>query len=662
MNNSLLKEKKSDIALAIVILITLLFPIFSLPRPATLTGQPWKIELLSSLFLLLISIVLLFTSNTKPHTSNLSKFPFKIVIPLILFIIWSGLSYFWANSPRSVAHHTFVWINYLITFTFCLYYFREKKSFLVISYVFCGISIMLFLLISIDYLMVNEFQNSQERIRAGFSRYAEMLLVITPVLWVFALYSKKSIYKNIYLVAGICAWMTIMLSTSKGAFLAGICSFLLLFLTSLLYVKPHFRHKILAFVGIWLAVTVGTQLIHSYSAPIHSTSKRFSGEGDFDRKSSFVRAFTWYVSLQMIRENALKGVGADNFGSEFNNSRRQFAKANPDNPLNIHAEDYFIERTHNEFLQILAELGVFGLLLFLSIFALTFFLIFKLIFFHREKFSIIFWGYLAGIGGFFISSMLSSFSFRVIQNGIVFFIVFALMIYELTKRQSTNKLEKPENLRFTNYFKPVFAGVSVVLLISILNFATYSISDFQVYFAEKEKDLSKAEKLYESALHFNNENASVYLSKGGKFYYEKRYREAVSMFQKVIKLGAGTSIAYYYLAQSQSLSGDKNSAEQTLAEAIEFFPHSTYLRTHYGVLLNQNDKSAEAAKQFEFAHKLNPKEARTWKLILEESTLEASLQAEKDDLFIKPKNLQPYNVMLAIFFDDRRKTSVSQKN
>ncbi len=663
MNRSILINNKTDVFLAVVALSVILFPFLNLPRPATVTGHPWKIELLTSLFLLLICLVLFVRNSTENFFSNAGKTPFKLVIPIILFILWSGISYFWADSPRSVAHHTFVWINYLLVLILSLLYFFKQKNLQLVGYIFGGVSVFLFLMTSLDYLMVEEFANSHGRIRTRYGVFAELLLTIAPVLWAFALYSRKSIFKNALLIGGICAWMTVMFSLSKGAFLAGVFSFLFLFPALYFLSKKNFRRKVLVFAGIWLAVTVGTQVFYTYSSQIKSTVQHLSGEADNNRDTSFMRFYTWKLALQMTGENPLTGVGADNFGREFNKTRRNYAKINPNDPLNAHAEYYFVERSHNEFLQILAELGIVGFLLFSGIFLVLLFKIRQTVSLRRRKLSPLFWGSLAGMGGFFISSFFSSFSFRAMQNGVVFFMVLALLFYELVKhdKKDENELSGQPIFSVKSWKHPVLATLSIILFLSTANFLTHSLSNFYVHFAEKEKDLAKAQKLYDRALLFDGENASVYLSKGSRFYYDKNYREAAEMFQKFHKSGFGITLTYYYLAQSQSLSGNPEAAEKTLAEALEYFPHSTYARTHYAVLLEQNGKPSKAGEQFNLAAKLNKKEAKTWKIALEENLLIASIRAEKDSELIKPKDLQPNNLTVAILTDNRRNTSVSQK-
>jgi O-antigen polymerase len=657
MKSPILAEKRFEICLAVVLVTVLLFPLFDLPRPATLTGHPWKVELLSTLFLLLISIVLLLRSAyTEIFPAN-NKLLFYISVPFILFIVWSGISYFWAGSPRSVAHHTFVWINYLLFLFLAFHYLKKTKSLRLIGYIFSGASFILFLLILSDYLSVGDFSLSEGRIRVRYAKFAELILIAAPLLWAYAFYTKKKLFKNTAFIAGILAWLTPMFSLSKGAFLAGIVGFTVFFAGVFFFSDRKYRRRVLALAGIWLAVTVATQYYFTYSSEIKSSVAYVTGEADESRETSMMRIFTWKVGLQMIRENPLVGVGADNFGLEFNRARRNYAGINPDDPLNSYAEDYYVERSHNELIQIIAELGIVGFLLFAAVFAIPLVYIGKKLSAGRRNLSPIFWGGFAGFTGFFISSMVSSFSFRAVQNGLVFILVLAVMIYELSK---TDSEKSSPDFRFLKLSKPIFAVTAIILAFAAANFLTHSLSIYQVYFAERQKDFRPAEKHYDSALFFDAENGSAYLSKGGKLFGDERFAEAVPAFRKAIENGANTVVTYYYLTKCQLLTGDKTAAEQTLREASEIFPNSIYVRTHLGLVLTENGKKTEAENHFKTADKLSPKAAKSWKVVLEKDLLTLALAAEQDRRFQKSTELHPEGIVRAIFFENRKEKKTFQ--
>lgn len=107
------------------------------------------------------------------------------------------------------------------------------------------------------------------------------------------------------------------------------------------------------------------------------------------------RQDVWRMTLPLIRDNWLIGVGSGNWKTEF--------PANGvEGSYRMQDQNVFFTRAHNDFLEIQAELGVLGLLLYLSIFFLAFYQLHRM----RRKFPGKSRLLLAGILGFFIFSLI----------------------------------------------------------------------------------------------------------------------------------------------------------------------------------------------------------------------------------------------------------------
>jgi tetratricopeptide (TPR) repeat protein len=191
------------------------------------------------------------------------------------------------------------------------------------------------------------------------------------------------------------------------------------------------------------------------------------------------------------------------------------------------------------------------------------------------------------------------------------------------------------------------------MILGLVSFSTQGISNYYVILAENEEQNETALKHLENAGYYNSENASADLASGFREFQYKRYSEAVPYLRKAIDKGLGVTIIYYYLARSQTLSGNPKAAEKTLAEALRIFPHSIYARTHYAVLLKENGKDVEAEKQFDLARQISPKDARSWRIMFEESILQTTLEAQKNDNLIKPHDLSPHNIVYAMFIAEK---------
>ena len=667
MKKNIVSKQNKHIGLAIILTFIILFPLFSLPRPSLITGHPWKVELLSSIFLL---VSLIWISIQSAKTDFLTRINFNkqtkyILLSLLAFTLLSGFSIFWANSALSVAHHSFNWLIYLLLFIGFIQHLKEEKSYKLVISVISLITFIVFVIAFIDFLSAQDFSSSAKLIRIRYAKFAELLLLLAPVLLALAINVKNKHLLALYLVVGSFAWMTIMFSMSKGAFIAGVSAFLLMFVGIILFSKSHFRKKAAFIAVFWLLLTIGTQAYFSIASELPSTADFISGKANSKNSTSQFRIFSWKITAQMIADNPILGVGADNFGTEINEARKQYALSNPKDPQNAIAEDFMVERSHNEFLQILSELGIIGFLFFLTPFLLLAFWVFKSFIANKYKFSPMLLGSIAGIVAFFISSQFSSFSFRATQNGIVFFIVLAILVNELSKINAVTS-----NIKSVQHFIhwKQFAIASSVLLVCLasISFFAQGISNYFVMQAQSEAELIDAEKYINKALLFNKENSSAHFNLGMKLYSKERFAEAIPHLQKATKKGLGLTIVYYYLAQSHVLLGETKAAEEALAETLEIFPHSIYARTHYATLLKQNGKIDRSIEEFEIANKLNPNEAKSWKLIFEDSVLTATLESQKNKDLVAPDELYPHNVIIAVLGEEtlkeeRQKNKVSIK-
>src|SRR5437016_5842479 len=193
-----------------------------------------------------------------------------------------------------------------------------------------------------------------------------------------------------------------------------------------------------------------------------------------------MRVFTWGVAGQMAANHWLIGVGADNFGIAFNAAKADLAAKHPSAASEEIAEDYVVERAHNEFLQIFAELGIVAILLFMAVFG--YFALLTVKCFRRNIYALspVLWAAHAGMTAFFSSSMFSSFSFRAFQNGLVFFIVFAVALNELAKT-SPNKVKEMENIRQPLTRKPAFALAVIFAGLTAIYSATKAVAAYEVY-------------------------------------------------------------------------------------------------------------------------------------------------------------------------------------
>ncbi|HYP50947.1 MAG TPA: O-antigen ligase family protein, partial [Pyrinomonadaceae bacterium] len=378
-----------------------------------------------------------------------------------------------------------------------------------------------------------------------YSRYAEIFAALLPLFFSFILrLNGKHLIGAISITSAV--WLSILFTTSRTAMLASLVG-LFVFVSLRVFSRKTFIEKkrlVLAAVGIVLLAVAVQFPIFSSTEDKATTFSRFASQVDKSADNSVsqnVRLLFYQVGLEMFSQNRLSGVGADNFGLEFNKYRESFS-ANPENKSLAAQQDWLLpERAHNEYLQILSELGIVGGIFFscfiFGIFKLGFVEIKKL---KTERYNILTHSAVAGIAAFLVSSFFSSFSFRLMLNGLVFFFLLAILLRKHFQKKAD---EKSVQLYFPPQVKLAFASISLAFCLSLTAFsALKAASQFYVYQGERQTDFETARIYFERAEVLDPANASANFSHGLRLLNENRYQESAVQLREAIDKGINTTV------------------------------------------------------------------------------------------------------------------------
>ncbi len=627
-----------EILAAVSLALILLSPLFVTPRPQAIANQPWRVELLIGIFA--VPFVFWAYLKAKNKCVTLGGIDLRVALGcLLLFILWSGASAFWAILPMTTLFQTLVWAMYAVLFVAFLLSARVGSGNKVVFATLSIVGGILGLLTILDFLSIQEFWMSQGTIRVRYAKFAEMALTFAPLIAAISIYCRQKVATFATIVVWMLTWLAVMLSLSKGAFLAGIVAHLMLFGGSLLFSNRAFRQKVLVRAAIWLVLTIVVQVGFSIFTSIPSTADYISGKADKTRDTSTFRVFAWQVGMKMAADHWFLGVGSGNFGVAFNDSRAAFAATQPDARTPEYGQDYMFERAHNEALQIFAELGIVGIVLFAGIFFSFIFLAVKVFIRKRFKLSPMFWAAFAGMSGFFVSSMVSSFSFRAVQNGVVFVMVAAVAVYELAKN-------RPATGNLVNSAKIVLIpGLSVAVVLTLFA-APKAFAEYYLYKAERTEKYESSAALFRTALSLDPDNASAYYYFASRSNFEGDNESAAKMLRTGIDKGIGVTLTYSQLAKFQLLAGDTAAAEQTLAKGVRIFPNSVFMRVRYATFLSDMRKQAEADREMEYARSVDARHASGWEILIRKGSTAAFYAAQQDQNIAPPAELVPENVVL----------------
>ncbi len=604
----------------------LLTPLIPFPVPSVLTGHPWKAELTLSLILLLLSGCLLFKQIQQKWPSA-SWFPalLPITLPILFFVAWSGFSIVWAGSINSVSHHTLVWATYFVFLQFALLTVSDAR-FLSRTFVVLGAVIAILCINCIvEYLFR---QRLDQTFGFRYARFAEIWAALLPLFLSFSLRLKGKHFVWAGALTSV-IWLALLFANSRASFVSAVVGLIVFALFRVFANAARLDKKLLAFGLSWLILLgIVSQIPALVTGEVKKSPivGRVVPSAQSDPGNSLaqnIRLLFAKVGLEMFRTNPIVGVGADNYGLEFNKYRAIISTLPENQPLVQGNEEALPERAHDEYLQILTELGIVGGVIFLVFLVILFQLCFTEVKTNvSSPDNILGHAAIAGMVAFLISSGFSSFSFRLVQNGVVFLFLLALLMRNVVLQASRSDKYR---ILLANRSKSTALIVSMFFCLGLAAYsALKAASQYLVWNAEHTQDYSNAVADYDLAMKLDPANAASNFSYGSVLLNRDLFTKAAVEYQTAIRKGVNTSSAYSYLISAYSLAGDRESAIAVASEAVRIFPYSTFLRTRYAVLLAEAGRTVEADIEFAIARSVDEKLAETWRLLITQGAAKAA--------------------------------------
>jgi len=484
-----------------LVLMASWFPVFN---RLDIFMQFWRVEVAASIFLIATLAYLLYKQSDKILTFCLSRQEVKfIVLPLATFIVWSGLSMMWSPSWKLALYHTLIWTEYLIFYLIVRRVLESPKSYHTL--IVC-LSVMLLIVAAPAVIEYGSFIYLSNSTTLGirFAKYGEPVLALFPLIAVGVLRLNGRRFA-LGLAIVMMLWLFIISTLGRTNLILFVAATIGVTLLIFLFKQFHrYRRKmawmILAMMLAPLPLHSITLLTDKPSVPIVN---RVSDETGISYSNNF-RKLMISVSLEAMTAHPLIGIGAGNYGMQFNRYRGIYADKNPtDGNLTV-AENELAERSHNEFLQVFAELGAVGILIFLwflSSLGMMFLNALK----RSRQTALLPLAALFGLALFLMSSAVSSYSFRFMQNGLIFFFVLAVA----AKFLLSAKFDEQKNRQISVSSGQLKFGYAFGIAASLLLLAHCSIrvaSSVYVAQANRTADDKQAESLYQIASQLDGEN------------------------------------------------------------------------------------------------------------------------------------------------------------
>ncbi|HEX8719024.1 MAG TPA: O-antigen ligase family protein [Pyrinomonadaceae bacterium] len=627
-----------------------------LPQPGHI-GFAWRQELAVAL-LLSATFALLLRRRTAAAAGRGDRAgrarPALLPVSLLAaFVAWGAASALWATNVFAALHYALSWVSYLLLFSLLA---RAYGSPRVLRWGLGALGLVLLVIGGAN--VAGHLGSVNSLLRAN--GLGEPLAVSIPLFASLALGLRR---RRAALLSGLVAalsWLAVLQIAERAAFIA-VCAGLCVLAAAMLF-SPRFRPRTLARVAL-LGLAFAACLAAQYApTPFEQSAHRpvlaRLGATSADDLNARARFLYWGAALEMWRARPLSGVGAGGYGAALPDARAAFAGRHPGSTLTGVNEKFLSSEAHNEYLQMLAELGAVGFGLFAAFCAALVRAAWRALRVSRGP---LVPGAVASLAVFAVSSGASAVSFRWMGSGLIFFFAAALVARRAScdgadaGRESEKSSSSPARLCDALTRPAPALGLALALLVASV-MAAQAVSVQLAAAAQMSADASRAEGLFRAALSVNRLNPATRYQFGTWLFHRGRERDALPHLRYAVERGYNTSTCFAYLAAAEAGAGDEAAAERTLRRAVEVFPRSVFLRARHAAALARTGRAAEAELEMAAALLLDSRAARGWHGLINDDIDAASEAARRDPGGVAaPGELDPDDAVFAVLKENERR-------
>lgn len=641
MLSSFHKDPRSFFAIGLaVVLLSIAVPV--LPNYRTFVHM-WQVETVASAFLLLTICFVVFSRRYSGYALQFSRVEvIFVLVPMAAFAAWSGSSALWANSPRSALHHTLVWLLYLTFYVIARLILNAEGVYKRLIPAVTLVLVFVSVLAIVEYASILVLGGGSS-IGLRFARYGEQVNTILPLVIGGVLVLKgRSFYLGLIGLGSL--WLLVFASLGRTNIALFAGTTLAIALCVFVFKRFHkHRLRMVVIVLLLIAAPIPLQMFSVFSGdPNIPILRRVNDESAISGSNGF-RKLMASVAIEMFSANPVLGVGADNFGLEVNKYRAEYSAKYPGDTNLANAENEIPERTHNEYLQIIAELGIVGGLLFVWFLIGLGLMALRAL---RQRPPLTAIASIIGVFVFLASSLVTSYSFRLMQNGLIFFLVLAVAAKYLFRTPLDRK-----HAEFRISRKPLLALCGAAAFGCVVLIGYHGLRVVSVVVAANANsvaDLDRAIREYNRAVTLDPENPDAEFDVGMRLFEADRFDEAALHLERSIAKGRGPSVSFSYLATAQLMAARPAEASNTFGQAVRLYPRSTFVLTRYAFLLKQAGDSGASEQELARASAIDPAAAKTWWLLMTEGSKLTAEAVKADKSMAEIMDLTPNPAIYAV--------------
>ena len=630
-----------------------------IPRPSG-NSLPWRQEFGFAL-LLTLALGFLLKPSRRLRVVIVERRSLLATATLGLFAVWILLSAAWAVSPYSAIHLGLQWSLYLAFFAIMISLAKNPRIMHSSLRALAGVVCVLAIACAIEswfgaQLTDGNFRSDLKPLLRGSGGFGEIMAMAAILFAGLSLHNNHRRQAIGCGVTAILAWLATIQSLERAPFVGASAGFGLLIVGAVV-AKSRSRRTLLrlSLLVAGLALVLFSQTVTSiatHSTAVPSTVARLNQNLAADNNAR-ARFLFWGVGLEMARAHPLLGVGGNNYEAGYAAARAQFSAANPNSSLIGMNEHLLTIYAHNEYIQLLAELGVIGFLLFLLVSLVLFLSFWRAARHPRLALPAL------GAGGamlaFAISSGASGSSFRYFGGGLLFFFAAAIVV-RIANTQSFASDKPKQHIHFRGNFCRVIVPCLFAFSLLIVGVLSAQATGTVLHgLAQGSSEPARAERYYQASLRVFPPSAATHFSYGMWLYQQRRGAEGVTHLSYALERGFNSSICYAYLAGAADSAGDPARAEQTLAAAVRAYPVSVFLLVRHATALARIGRSEDAKAEFSKALLIDSRAARGWQQLIDNDIDAALAAAQQDKGIALPGELAPASAVFEVLQENEQR-------
>ncbi len=357
------------------IILTVLIPVMFYPYLIRIFNPPKEL-----LYELLVLICLALWGFRLTDEGKLQFITTPLNLPVLGFILICILSLLWSVSPSQSLLELPLFLAGLVLFFVLVNNIESQEqvhhilaAVLIVGSVLGIYGILQYLGIDFAFWKANIGRNQVFGLFGNVNYFAEYLIIPLTVAVPLLFAVRKKLVKILLLIGIMAMGTALLLTFTRGSYLGFAIALIFMFFLLLLWEGKYFFKKYRKIVLYFLLIVVAIALIVIIPNPLNEKGtaiykiKERTSLTRLTQDSSIARRIAiWKFTGLMIKDNPALGSGLGTYPYHSLRYQAQFF-AQADNrsiyPYGIAAQ------AHNEYLQLWAELGIIGLLIFLWIVA-----------------------------------------------------------------------------------------------------------------------------------------------------------------------------------------------------------------------------------------------------------------------------------------------------